>query len=67
MLTASWAKITRNPSYWVYRYSLLVVGKGSRLIYSQHRTRRTAEVARQKLLRKHKTLTSARKEMGWGR
>jgi len=63
--TSSWARVVKNPKSWTLPYSLLVVGKGSRLIYSQHKTKRTAEEARTRLLRKHKTVTSARREMGW--
>lgn len=61
MGTTDWARVVKNPKGWQFPYSLLV----GRLIYSQHRTKRTAEEARKKLLRKHKTVTDARREMGW--
>lgn len=57
----SWAKIYKNPRSWTYNYSLKV----GDYIYSQHRTKKTAESAKSRLIRKHKTLESARRSMGW--
>jgi hypothetical protein len=62
---APWARLSKNPKSWVRPYSLLVVGKGSTLIYKQFKTKEDAEKGRVILIKKAKTLSGARHEMGW--
>lgn len=64
------AQVKKNPKDWRRAFRLLVVDpKGQegfgRLVFSQHDSKGGAEVAKVKLLKKHKTLNGVLREMGF--
>jgi len=50
-----WLQVKKNPKDWALNYSVVLGYRGSPYICSQHKTKRTAKLAAERLVRKYKT------------